>query len=299
MADIPYSKRYQLLLSVRDKNLRVATISQYHLSIYVSDTHFKVSCVHPITTQCLLLEVYKLAYQNPYQRVQAIEQLYQDHPLLGTGTWSAVTLCIGNQQYTLIPRAFAQEQRLTNYLNFSCPIGSNTIRHYAHTSLNMTVGFAIDTWLFNWFKLTYAPTRLHTIHQASSLIQGSWTYVRGSKPSLLSKMLVFVEPNYLHTTVIHKNDVLYYNRFEYTDSNALLYYILVVMHTLQLNTNLHEVVLGGHIKKSAPAYRKAGNYIRKLTLSGAPTHLKFGNVFTKEMMTTHADVLGIHLCYPG
>jgi Protein of unknown function (DUF3822) len=168
MAYTPSRKYYQCLLAVKDKRFNVATLSQYHLSIYISDTCFKVSCVNPTTTQCLLLEAYKLAYGRSYERVQAIEQLYQDHPFLVAGNWSAVTLCIGNQQYTLIPEEFFQKKKLADYLYFTCPIGSAEIKHCTHSHLNMTVAFAVDPWLLNWFQVTYDKTQLHTIHQANT-----------------------------------------------------------------------------------------------------------------------------------
>jgi Protein of unknown function (DUF3822) len=296
MADSPPSKRYQVLLAAKDKSFDAAILSQYHLSIYVSDTCLKISCVNPTTTQCLLLEAYKLSYGHSYQRIQAIEQLYQDRPLLVARDWSTVTLCISNQQYTLIPKEFFQEKNLADYLSFICPVDSAVIRHFTHSHLDMAVAFAIDPWLFNWFKATYDQPQLHTIHQASSLIQGTWAYLRDNKQGLLPSVLVFVEANHLHITVMQKSQLLYYNKFEYTNSDELLYYILIVMRTLQLDTSLHEVMLGGAITKSTPAYSKARNYIRKLTLVSTPPYLKFRSVFTKEMRHAHLDVLSTHLC---
>ena len=297
MADTLPSKNYQNLLTVKDKRFNIAAPSQYHLSIYINDASFKVSCVNPTTTQCLLLEAYSLAYERGQRRVQAIEQLYQDHPLLVARNWSAVTLCIGNQQYTLIPKQFFQEKKLADYLDFTCPIGSNTIKHFTHSSLNLAVAFAIDPLLLNWFQGTYEQTQLHTIHQASSLIEGTLSYLRGNRPSLLPKVMVFVEANHMHITSIQKNTLLYYNRFEYTSSDELLHYILIVMHTLKLDPSFHEVILEGSISKGSIAYRKARNYIRKLTFSGRPPYSKFRRIFNREILTTHLDVLSTHLCH--
>jgi Protein of unknown function (DUF3822) len=297
MADSPPSKHYQSLLAVKDKKFDIAMVSQYHLSIYISDTCFKVSCVNPTTTQCLLLEAYELSYGHPYQRVQAIEKLYQDHPILVARNWSAVTLCISNQQYTLIPKEFFQENKLADYLSFICSIDSAAIRHCTHSHLDLTVAFTVDPWLLNWFKAAYDQPQLHTIHQASSLIQGTWAYLRDNKRSLLPIVLVFVEANHLHITVMQKSQLLYYNKFGYTNSDALLYYILIVMRTLKLDTNLHEVMLGGAITKSTLAYSKARNYIRKLTFVKTLPYLQFRSAFTKTMMHAHLDVLSAHLCH--
>jgi Protein of unknown function (DUF3822) len=296
MADNPSIKKYKLLCAVRGKNFNTTNLSQYHLSIHVSGASFKVSCVNAVTTQCLLLETYALVYRHPYQRLHAIKQLYQDHTLLA-GSWSAITLCIDNQQYTLVPKELVQEKKLADYLGFTCLMSGKTTRHFTHPSLNMTVIFAIDSGLLSWFQEIYNHSQLYTIHQASSLIQSIWTYLRDNKPCSLPKVLVFVASNYLHITVIQKNELLYYNRFEYASSDKLLYYILVVMRTLNLDTNLHEVMLGGHITKGSLAHKKARNYIRKLTFISTLPYLKFGDILSKETMRTHLDVLSAHLCH--
>jgi hypothetical protein len=196
----------------------------------------------------------------------------------------------------LIPKAFFQEEKLAGYLSFTCPIDSAAIRHFTHSHLDIAVAFAVDPWLLNWFQAAYDQPQLHTIHQASSLIQGTWAYLRGNKLRLLPSVLVFVEVNHLHITVMQKSQLLYYNKFEYTNSDALLYYILIVMRTLKLDTNLHEVMLGGAITESTLAYSKARNYIRKLTFAKPLPYLKFRSVFTRKMTHAHLDVLSAHLC---
>ena len=297
MADNPPIKKYQPLLAVKDKRFDAANLAQYHLSIYINDIYFKVGCVDLTTTQCLLLEAYRLACGCSDQWIQAIQQLYEDHPILVAKNWSAVTLCVGNQQYTLIPEPLFQEKKLADYLNFNCLVGAKAFRHFTHSALNVALAFAIDPWLLNWFRVTYKDTSLHTIHQASSLIQSTWTYIRGNKRHLLPNVLVFIESDHLHITVIQKNQLLYYNRFEYASSDELLHYILTVMHTLKLDTSLHEVILGGDITKSSLVYRKARNYIRKVTLMPALPYLKFRGMFSKKMIRAHIDVLSTHLCH--
>ncbi len=297
MVDTLSGKNYQTLLTVKDQRFNVAALSQYHLSICINDASFKVSCVNPTTTQCLFLEAYSLAYGRCQQRVQAIEQLYQDHRLLASGNWSAVTLCISNQQYSLIPKQLFLESKLVDYLDFTCPIGSNTIKHFTHSSLNLTVAFAMDPLLINWFQTNYEPTQLNILPQASSLIEGALSYLRSSRPSLLPKVLVFGEANYLHIIIIQKSNLLYYNRFAYTSSDKFLSYILIVMHALKLDPSLHEVILGGSISKGSIAYRQARNHIRKLTFIGTPPYLKFRSIFNREMWTTHWDVLSTYLCH--
>jgi len=297
MESTPSGKEYQLLSTFKDKRFNATALPQYHLSICISKESLKVSCVNLATKRCLLVEEYSLMRPHSYQRIQAIEQLYQDHSFLRAQNWTAVTLCVGNQQYTLVPQPLFQEEQLADYLRFVCPIGSNAIGHFTHLALGTTVAFAMDPWLLNWFKATYPNTPRHIIHQASSLIQGAWIYLKHNKPNRLPKVLCFVESSHLHITVIQKDALIYYNRFAYTSCDELLYYILIVMHTLQLNTSLHEVILGGAMHKHRPGYKKARRYIRKLILMNKLPYLKGSRDLSKQTMTAHWDILSTHLCH--
>ncbi|MEM9417346.1 MAG: DUF3822 family protein [Bacteroidota bacterium] len=297
MAETISSKSYQTLFTFRDKRFNPAALSQYHLSIYVSDTSFKVSCVNPVTGQYLLLGVYSLAYRQGQERVQALEQLYEDHPLLGAKSWATVTLCVGNQQYTLVPQQFSQAKTLPDYLALTCPIGSNTVKHFMHTSLHLTVAFAMDPLLLNWLQQTYEQAQLHTIHQASSLIEGTLAYLQGHRPSSLPRTLVFVEADHLHIIVVQSSHLLYYNRFTYTTEDEFLNYILTVMDTLGLAPNLHEVILGGSISKGSAAHRKARNYLHKLNFIDKPSYFSFRRSRTQSMLATHLDVMSTYRCH--
>ncbi|MEL6606728.1 MAG: DUF3822 family protein [Bacteroidota bacterium] len=296
MANTISSKSYQPLLAVKDRSFNTAALSQYHLSIHVHDTSFKISCVNPITTQCLFLETYNLPDGTMQQQVDAIATIYEDNLLLGAGDWSTVTLCNGSQQYTLIPQDFFQETTAADYLKFACPIGTNTVRYFTHSSINLAVAFAVEPLLLNWFEKTYEHTQLQTIHQASSLIEATLTYLQGENASLLPQIIVFVGPNHLHIVIVQKDKLLYYNRFVYTSSDEFLYYILSVMSALQLDPSFHEVILAGSIGKGSVAYRKARRYIRKLSIIDKPPYLKGRRAFSRSILVTHLDVLSTHLC---
>lgn len=296
MANISSSKKYHRLITIKDRSFSIPAIAKHHLSICISNTSFKVSCINPTTTQCLFLEAYSLSTDTPQQQIQAIEQLYQEHPLLGMKDWSTITLCIGSQQYSLIPKVFVQEGNVTDYLKFTCPVGSNTVQYFTHAALNLSVAFAVEPLLLNWFQKTYHQIPINIIHQASSLIEAALTYVRGNSSSSLSQLLVFVEESHLHIIITQKDKLLYYNRFEYTQIDEFLYYILSVMKTLQLDPQFHEVILAGSIYKNSLAYQKAHSYIRKLFFIEKPPYLKCKRSFGRGILVRYLDVLSAHLC---
>lgn len=294
--DLP-NKSYQLLFSKQDPIFKTTPLSQHHLCIYISDTSFKISCFNPTTTQCILLESYSLAHGKGRQRVQAIEHLYQNHQLLTTGNWSAVTLCVGNQQYTLVPTSLFREKRRAVYLNFACPTVYPAIQHFTHSSLDLSLVFAIDPLLINWVQHTYKNTQLYTIHQASSLIEGTLHYLLENKSGLSSNVLVFVEENSLHIIILERDKLLYYNRFRYATSEEFLNYILAVLHTLKLDPSSQEVFLGGAISSNSTAHQKVRKYIRKLFFIEKSLFLSRKSILDRKTWAAHWDVLNISLCH--
>lgn len=288
---------YQRLFTFQDKKMDAAARTQYHLSIYIRDTCFKICCVDLRTTKCLLLEEYKLAYPNPSQYAQAIEQIYRGHPLLG-GHWGTVTLCVGNQQYTIIPQHLLKEERLADYLGFMCPLAKNTTtRHFVHPSLHVAVVFSIDTWLLRWIQTMHGQTSLYITHQANSLIQGACNYLENTKYSLLPTVLVCVEAAHLHIIVMQKHVLRYYNRFAYTQEHTWLHYMLTVMHALKLDTRIHEVILVGQLTTDKKTYRAAQKYIRRRTLMRTLPGITYKSNLSSNMMATHLDVMSVHLCH--
>ncbi|MCG8340506.1 MAG: DUF3822 family protein [Cytophagales bacterium] len=289
---------YKTILSIKDKHLNMNKLHQYHLAISLDHTNLQLCCIDEVTHQCLLLEEYKLKCEVENELISAIEPLYNKHALLTVGFWSAVTLCIKNQKYTLFPTSFFQEDNVADYLKLACPVDTavEVVKYFTHPSLNMTVAFAVNQLLLDWFPQTYSRTNFKVIHQGSSFIEGIWVYMRERKLKRFPAVFVLTEPHHMHITVMQKDRLLYYNRFMYQNSDEFLNYILIVMQALKLDPNFHEVIFWGNMTKSSLAYRKAYNYIRKVALGKRPAHLQFRYNFYKTAPPTYFDILNAHLC---
>ena len=288
--------KYQPILSIKDKHFSIYHLQQYHLAFSIGNTSFRISCIDQTTSRCLLLEGYRLDYSHITERISTIRQLCQEHPFLAAKVWNAVTLCIENQQYTVIPKPLFQEKNTADYLNLAFSIGSNTVRHFVHPNLDVVVAFAIEPSLLRWFQTTYDQASFYTIHQASSLIEGVFSYLKAKRLRASPRLFILAESKYIHITVIKKANLLYYNRFSYSNSDEFLRYILIVMHTLGLDPGSSEVILGGNITKNSLAYRKARSYIRKVVFSDRPPYLKFRCAFKKSIITNYFDILSVYRC---
>ncbi len=283
--------RYQPTLLIKDQRFQRTQLNHYHLAIHISPTRLRLSCLDLVSHRCLLIEDYSLDARTPAAYMPAIEQLWQTHPLLGEPVWHTVTLCMENQQYTLIPGSLFQAQATDSYLHLATATNEHIAQYYIHANLGVAVVFGLNASLFNWFQSAYQQSNFYPIHQASSLIAGVATYLATKNESSLPKLFVMVESNHLHIIAMAKAQLLYYNRFAYHEADELLEYILIVMQTLGLPSATQEIIVTGAIGPEDLIYQKLKNYIYKVKLSNPPALLKFGWSFKKPILLQHFDLL--------
>lgn len=296
-AHITPAAPYKRSFLFRSRWMDPRMLYKYHLVLQVSPSSFKVSCIRQNTHRCILLEEYLMPHHTPEDYMAALKQLYREQPLLASQEWGRITLSIANQQYALVPQHMFQEGHEEAYIRFGCPMTHGTVKSTTLSPSNVVVAFALDPSLLDWFYTVYTAGSLQVIHQASSLIQGIWTYLHMHYPKPITSIFVHVEPGCLHIIAIRKGDLLYYNRFVHKNEDEIVHYILIVMRTLQLDTRIDEVIMGGTMVKSRLSYRKACKYIRHVTLVDKAPYIRFGWFFSRAVAAQYFDVLSAHLCH--
>ncbi|OJW66756.1 MAG: hypothetical protein BGO68_00260 [Candidatus Amoebophilus sp. 36-38] len=240
------------------------------------------------------MEAYQIDSSSPSAYLDTLKQLFQEHPFLATSAWRQVAICFENQQYTLVPIPLFQEKSSIDYLKLAVNIENESVKYCLHPDLNIAVVFGVDAAVATWLQKGYTQDHCHILHQASSLIEGTIGYANAKKMGVEPKVFVLAEMDHMHITVIEKSQLLYYNRFAYNSSDEFLQYILIVMYTLALNPNVHEVIVAGNVVKNSLVYKKMRNYIRYVSFSDIPPHLKFGWSFKKSFIINYFDLLNFY-----
>lgn len=298
MANIFSNSDYRTTLTRKDSQFNAVPHNQYHLALNFSDSALKVCCIDANREKCLYLATHDFSEGFSSKRISVLEKLYQNDPILQARDWLSVTLSIDNQQYTLLPSVLLQEEQLDTYLAFSCPKDASLARHFTHNLLPVTVVFGVDRLLYEWFRKIYELAPLQCLHQASSLIEGSFHYVNHHRSTTSNRIFVFIASGYLHIVVLHRYELLYYNRFVYAHIDDCLQYILMVMQTLALNPRKDEIILAGDVQENAPIWEKVKAYVKKVNLHGKSTHIKWSSDLEKATTTSYFDILSSFLCHP-
>jgi len=206
---------FQPTLAIQDSRFNVYLLKQCHLVMSLGITSLKIACIDRITHRCLLIEAYTIKPNALPERISAMEQLWQAHPLLASQSWNTITLGIENQQYTLVPKPLFQEENTAVYLNLAATSSSQVVQYCIHPTLNLVVAFAVEPLLLAWFQTRYAQSNFLAIHQASSLIAGISSYSTAKRLGAIPRVFVIANETHVHITVMGEKKLYYYNRFTY------------------------------------------------------------------------------------
>ncbi len=243
-----------------------------------------------------MLAEYRWPTELTAQYIQVLEKIYKEE-WLANPSWASVTLSISNQQYSIIPKALFQADKLPEYLNFACPQNLSTIKYFTHSVPSIVLTFGLDPLAIQWFKKVYSESPLYYIHQASSLIEGSMHYIQDQVPLLSRCTFVFIESYHFHIIIVEQQQLLYYNRFAYETNEDLLHYLLVAMQTLDLEPASEEVILAGDVDRRAEIYKEIARYHKKVQLYTGPIHLTPTKLLNQETRLKYFDLLSTALLH--
>lgn len=287
---------YQPVSTFQDKRFNIYQLSHYILLLSIGDDRLRIACIEYGTNRCLLLQTYQIKRDTASSPLLVVvQQLFREHPFVGTVGWKKVIVIFENEQYTLLPTHLYQDKYAAHYLKLAVGIGQQDVRCYHYDNdLGVTVVFAIETALVDWLKNGYQSKEFYVIHQASALVTSTHFYLNTKKLVAEATVLVVAEDNVMHITVMDQAKLLYYNRFEYNSSDEFLQYILIVMYTVALKPSFHQVILAGSITKNSVAHKKIRSYIRHVSFIEKLPHIQLIWWCRKALLTNYFELLNFY-----
>ncbi len=262
---------YTPIHTFQDKRFNIHHQHEYDLIISFNEDSIRLICMADPHT-CLAAETYVFPNSTPANGpLPQLQSFFQAYPFMANSAWSTVTCIIANPWYTLIPTAFYKKAFIADYLRLSGDCLQADMRFCdAQIDSHTTVLFAIHKAMRDWLNTTYLPNQLCITHQTNAIIISVQFYLRVNKLTRTPHVCVVTQGKYMYITVMHHDNLVYYNSFEYHTGDEWLQYILTVMHTLALNPKANHVLLTGDIAKNTVIYKKLRAYIRHLDCMEQP-----------------------------
>ena len=286
---------YKLIKKIKDDRFDEDNIHQYDLLVQLSVRDFQIGIVDCSDGRVLFFEDYVLGDLSSHQELLTLFQtLFESHPVLQAGFWNSVKVSIKNSKFVQVPNSLFVEEAASEYLKFNANIDQEKedVLFCYNEKIDAVTIFAVQKDLLTWLKRIYSNTKIHLIHQSSSLIEGVLQIVGQSQKS---RLYIYVDRFKLHILSIENSKLIYYNQFAIKQFSDYVKYMMLVMKGLGMDQQTCEVVLWGYISQNSPHYQEFVKYIRNVTFGSRPEGLKFGYIFDEVQDHHFFDLFSIHL----
>ncbi|MEO6348509.1 MAG: DUF3822 family protein [Aquaticitalea sp.] len=194
---------------------------------------------------------------NPFETLEYIKKTLESFSILNQ-SFSSVLVIYQNELSNLVPVAFFEETQVADYLKFNSKIlSSDFISHDAiaiNESVNVYVPYVnINNVIFDTygvFEYKHASTIL-----IDSILQ------KHSKADE-TELYLNVNTQNFELIALKNKKLLFYNSFEYSTKEDLIYYLLFTMEQLHLNPENITLQLMGLIDKDDELYASVYTYVR-------------------------------------
>lgn len=296
MSAVTTSNTYKLVKRVKAGSFDKSKLPSYSLCLQIGTRDFQFCVVNKQTSSCLYLEDYRLEnIKTINTRLEAIQEIAEKHPFLGSTEWNSVKVSFKSHKFSLVPSPYFLPEASSDYLALNSEIKTKIeeVYYYKHIAGSAVNIFACDKKVITWAKSKFKKKSIQVIHQGSALIEGILKYDDHSDKKT---MFCFVDKGILHIAVSESAKLQYYNQFAVRKSDEFLKYIMLVFKELRMSPKSNNLVIWGAIKNDAPHIELAKKYIRNISLGSKPNFMKFGGPFDDIQDHRYFDLYSIFLC---
>jgi len=235
---------------IKDSTFDSLQISNYHLSIELSEKSISYCIVDKNKYRCYLL------FSQNYESQNLLKILNEDEFI--TREFLSKSISFVNFPNTLIPKELYNEKDKKNIfsVNHSLTNEELVIDELKSKIINL---YAIPNTIFQTVK-NVVPEAI--IRSNSSILINNFL----SLNNLQETMFLFLKDSYINIVVTKGDGLIFQNKFEYQTKEDLLFYVLFSIQQLNFSNEEINTVIYGNISKEE--YNILYQYIR---------NIKFGN----------------------
>lgn len=224
--------------------------------------------------------------------IERLEFLFSNYQLIKN--YNKVYISILNSHFTLIPNAYKNQNNTSDILKFGTGL-TTAVSVIEHSITNLAFCYALPLELKQLLEKTFP---IAFIRHSGAVILNLFNTL----PALINFDL-FLNINYkiIEIAVKQKNDLQFYNVFNYQTNEDIIYYLLFTLEQLNLNPITVKVVIAGQIEtegnliSSIKKYIKFLNFFSNTTPAFTSTNAH-QNELDKLPPHYYFSVLNQHLC---
>ncbi len=225
-------------------------ISHQSFIFSVSDKDFKK------INQLVHVELVNLpgATQSITEKISFLVNNYQ----LAQKKFERVIISILSKDFTLVPEAYSNSANLKDFLSFSSGL-VDVKNPQVHTIKNVKFCYAFDQDLIQYLERTFTQA----VIKHAGAINADLFFSNHSLQNC--NLFLSVNDGLIEIAAKEKNDLLFYNIFNYENNEDVLYYLLFMMEQFNLNPLQVKLIIAGQLQTTDDLLLSIKKYIKQVS----------------------------------
>ncbi|MBA3680698.1 MAG: DUF3822 family protein [Bacteroidetes bacterium] len=200
-----------------------------------------------------------------------------------------VIVSVLNKDFTIVPEAYSNSNDLKEFLSFSSGI-AEVKNPLAHTIKNVKFCYVFDNELVQALERVFS----HAIIKHAGAINNELFF---NNHSLINdNLFLTINDDLIEIAAKEKNDLLFYNVFNYENNEDILYYLLFMMEQFNLNPLQIKLVISGQVQTDDSLILSIKKYIKQVNFVVHNPDIKLDAELQTLPKHFYFTLLNQHLC---
>jgi hypothetical protein len=277
-------------LSFVDETFDLKLASEYHISIQVGLDGFSFCILDTIRKKYIVLKHIPLIVGKLSFLAKKVETIFDQEEKLNA-SYRSVSVTYSTNKATLLPKEYSDSRiydaiaALTNESVRNEEIGVNDLPGF-----NQQLVFIYPKELMTLLNRKFTEFRFK--HKSVSLL-ASAVNQRDEKKNTL---LINFENKYVRMIAIKDAQVALYNCFYFKNESDFLYYTLNICHTLQIDPERDELLIGGYVADDSSYIRQLKKYVSNVNFLKPSADFRYSGTFDKIQKHQFVSLLNTFQC---
>ena len=203
-----------------------------------------------------------------------------------------IRIAVAKSPFTLIPRAFYEEQLNKKYLALTAPVetGDEIIVNHIRSLFIKNI-FSVEGNEMDYLKEVFDKPRFY--HISSALLE---SILRNKDQLNPQQFLIDIKQNLMHLMYFENGEFKFLNQFRFTNKDDFLYFVLLVSDQFQVDRNICDVKLSGEIMPDSQLFSEIWKFFRSISFMPLNENIILPAELSEKPMHFYNSLFSLDLC---
>ena len=203
-----------------------------------------------------------------------------------------IRIAVAKSPFTLIPRAFYEEQLNKKYLALTAPVetGDEIVVNHIRSLFIKNI-FSVEGDEMDYLKEVFDKPRFY--HISSALLE---SILRNKDQLNPQQFLIDIKQNLMHLMYFENGEFKFLNQFRFTNKDDFLYFVLLVADQFQVDRNICDVKLSGEIMPDSQLFSEIWKFFRTISFMPLNENIILPAELSEKPMHFYNSLFSLDLC---